>query len=219
MVPFEPPVSSDGFLLSPAMRSEHLKGNRCVMCSKGCKPNRHHLYWPYFKKNKKNPSRTVYVRGESFEALDYSGDELYQLFREDSFNITRTGICRAWHQSLHNFQRPPTELPDRGQVQSFLDQAKFFRKLIVFTRGLSEIRDTVSSRGVVTSEQESHMERELNQAKRLLGNFPEDHEIVIPSEGYWCAGFGGDDRPEVFRPDNLRRMLTSRIAFNTALLG
>ncbi len=52
-VPLEPPVNRHGFLLPAVMKEEYIfehRRTRCIMCIDGCRLNRHHLYWPEFKK-------------------------------------------------------------------------------------------------------------------------------------------------------------------------
>lgn len=214
-VPLEPPVNRYGFLLPAVMKEEYIfkRGStRCTMCINGCRPNRHHLYWPEFKKNK---NKTLVVRGETIQVPDYRGDALYGSLRREMDNIVT--VCAPWHNSLHKFQQPPTELPDRDSILTFLEQARFFREVESRCRIL--VRTPVSQRGVINDETKAKLNQESDLITGLLKDFPNNNDIVIPREGYWCSRVDDEKAPEVFNPDNLRNMLSARVDLTSRLIN
>jgi hypothetical protein len=125
IIPIEPPQDEHGFVLLPVMPEGSVKSKSCNMCNGGCKPDRHHAYWPKPARKKRQSRERTSIYGEGLP--DFSKDP-YDKLRSAPFSISNL-ICRGWHDALHNLQSPPSHLPDTDIVQLALGQYQYIINL------------------------------------------------------------------------------------------
>lgn len=186
----EPFQDEHGFVLLPVMQIEAkgVRGN-CTFCNGGCRPDKHHAYWPKPTTSDEKLETRIAIYGE--ELPDLAIDPYKQL-RSAEFSISKP-VCRRWHDALHNLQLPPKHLPDADIVRLALDQYSHIAMLGRTAAQLSELKKP----GTGTEMKES--ERLIELVRLGIVNFPQ--EVVVPSIGYYClVEEEGDNSPQLSQP-------------------
>lgn len=90
IIPRKPIQDERGFVLVPVMPEIPASGSTCGTCNGGCKPDRHHAYWPGPAKKK----RAQKTRERIYGKLPDLSKEPYSQLRTAGFSISGL-VCRS----------------------------------------------------------------------------------------------------------------------------
>jgi hypothetical protein len=187
-IPPDPIQDERGFTITPVMPIMLNNYRNCTVCNGGCRPDRHHAYWPK-PPNKKIKKKTLARLNMYGQLPDYSVDP-YDRLRSAPFSISGP-VRRGWHSALHKLQKPPKELPDREIAQLALEQYHHIITMGGHVMRLNKLIENVKNPAMTKG-----IDVCLELVRLGIVNFP--REIVIPTKSYLILQ-GDDEAKQVYQ--------------------